>query len=118
MSTTLRREREKELKNLNACATSRVSGPTRNVFMKSSIYILQLRVGKWERQRSCLIFTKCVEATHRKRSFLCVCVFACVYVNEKWRAAFYCVVLLFFFSLVLHQIQSVLKKVSVQQENK
>lgn len=40
------RREKKKWKSEHARVTSLVSGPTRNVFMKSSIYILQLRVGE------------------------------------------------------------------------
>lgn len=114
MSTALRRGVEKK-KSKHARMTSRVSGPTRNVFMKSSIYIY-CNYG-WGSESASVVALFLLNApkprTEREAFFVCVC----VYVNEMWRAAFYCVVL--FFSLVLHQIQSVLKKkVSVQQENK
>lgn len=78
MSTTLRRERG--LKNLNARATSRVSGPTRNVFMKSSIYIY-CNYG-WGSESASVVALFLLNAseprTEGEAFFVCVCVCACM----------------------------------------
>lgn len=95
MSTTLRRERIK--KSERARDVSCKWANSQRIYEVVYIYIY-CNYG-WGSENASVVALFLLNAselrTEREAFFVCVCV--CMYVNEKWRAAFYCVVLLFFF---------------------